>query len=1556
MFRMFKRVISLLLAMTMVISMVPGTARAATDYSDYTFCLESTGGSSGSCGALKAAVYYMEYQYWPHFESGYYTANNFSTRARFEQDARTGKYRIFYYVTTTEPSSLRCYKYYLKGATYTSSSSEENMGFYYSDTYGYKYVTLGSASEALLWEVTSSGYLKTTYNNQTHYLWSTLPKYDSLSYVLRLRTTTTATGSYGVPYSITKYGDLQDSSYHVHTPQSSMVTTVVPATCVAAERQIKAIVCKDTSCGKTIDSETTSSGSVDPSNHTNLTTRIANEQPANCQTPYTYEIETYCTGCNVVTETAGPYVEGELGDHVPGAAVIEKETAGTCASSGSYESAVYCSICQTELSRETVDTGLGSHTEVVDEAVEPGCTTTGLTEGRHCSVCDEVLIAQTVLDALGHTEVTDNAVAPSCTETGLTEGKHCSTCDEVLTAQRVLDALGHTEVTDAAVAPSCTETGLTEGKHCSTCDEVLVALTVVDVLGHSDVTDEAVAPSCTETGLTEGKHCSVCKEVLVVQTVVDALGHTEVIDAAEAPSCTETGLTEGKHCSVCDEVLVAQRVLEALGHTEVTDAAVAPTCTETGLTEGKHCSACDEVLVAQRVLEALGHTEVIDAGVEPTCTESGLTEGKHCSSCKEVLAVQTVLEPWGHDEIIDAAVAPTCTAPGLTEGKHCGRCGEVFTAQTEVPALGHTEVIDPAVEPTCAETGLTEGSHCSGCGHVFEAQEEIPAIGHDFADAVCRNCGEELVLKLAQEYLALDLDAGETALLLEVSPGDLAEDITWTVEGDPGILEIVGQGSVKPLAVGTAWVQVSATVGEATVSDRCRIDVTELETLEKNIQLSTNKLTTQLYSTDYASFEVLLKLPQNYPESMFAGTDAAQMQDQGAAVQSARFTNAATAKLFDLVARDDRTVAVVPTEYAITHPEALAKSYFSAVSVTIDGSDYTSEFMTLTVKKTLPKLKAKVPALNSFYPDQTQRITVTGGTVTGITLNPDKAQPNWVTLGEDGTVRLTENAPRKSVSGKLQLLVETEQWRIPAKVTLTVKNTYKEPKLKLSAKSLTMNLAAKDSTVVTITAAPADYDISELDFRLTDSTGKKDKTGDLCLDYENGTLTIRTTDKAKGNYKIHISTRGSKAVVLTVKTVSAIPTVTFKTKGNLDLNIPAQRSELIPAFKNYNGSFTVVGMTAETAKKQDISEQFSFVQENSGIRVFCEENTPVGTYTLKLELSLADGSVVTNTAKITVKQTALKLKLSVSRLKLNKQIGDKATVAVTSATRGYVLEEPDWKLMDSTGNNPAEDALSVAWRNGKLTVATNEKTAYGTTYKLLVRANKDAPAQTVTVTILESDKSSVASTLKAKGRIDVIREGSAVILTPVYKNCASGTEREEVLVFRQINGKQAVEVNDLFGYSANPDGSITVTQAEGKKLDHSKKYTVQMVTYMDGVQICTSKPITLPVKMGTAKLKLTAKDKALFAKDVHDRAVFHVSSTDLTVNAVSRVEIKDAKYKNLLEIHSYGNNEFAIGFKDGEVGSQLKGKTVTVNLNIFLNGNETAKANAVLKLKVTIVK
>jgi len=405
------------------------------------------------------------------------------------------------------------------------------------------------------------------------------------------------------------------------------------------------------------------------------------------------------------------------------------------------------------------------HTEVVDKAVAATCTATGLTEGKHCSVCKAVLVAQQVVPAKGHTEVIDKAVAATCTATGLTEGKHCSVCKAVLVAQQAIPAKGHTEVIDKAVTATCTATGLTEGKHCSVCKAVLVAQQVIPAKGHTEVIDKAVAATCTATGLTQGKHCSVCGEVLVPQQTIAAKGHsfgawivtkpaTEDSEGVKEricsacslketasipkldhehdydsvvtdPTCTEQGFTT--HTCRCGDSYVDTYV-NATGHFfGAWVVTTPPTCTSTG-TERRDCANCDHY--ETRTVNALGHTEVLDAAVEPTCTATGLTEGKHCSICNTVLVAQTVIPAKGHTEVIDKAVAPTCTATGLTQGRHCTVCNAVLVAQKVVPATGHTEVVDKAVAPTCTTSGLTAGKHCTVCKAVLVAQTVIPAKGH----------------------------------------------------------------------------------------------------------------------------------------------------------------------------------------------------------------------------------------------------------------------------------------------------------------------------------------------------------------------------------------------------------------------------------------------------------------------------------------------------------------------------------------------------------------------------------------------------------------------------------------------------------------------------------------------------------------------------------------------------------------------------------------------------------------------------------------------------------
>ena len=83
------------------------------------------------------------------------------------------------------------------------------------------------------------------------------------------------------------------------------------------------------------------------------------------------------------------------------------------------------------------------HTVVKDTAIEATCSSTGLTEGKHCSVCGEILVPQEQVPKKAHTEEIIPSVTSTCTSTGLTGGKRCTVCGEVLVAQETVDANNH---------------------------------------------------------------------------------------------------------------------------------------------------------------------------------------------------------------------------------------------------------------------------------------------------------------------------------------------------------------------------------------------------------------------------------------------------------------------------------------------------------------------------------------------------------------------------------------------------------------------------------------------------------------------------------------------------------------------------------------------------------------------------------------------------------------------------------------------------------------------------------------------------------------------------------------------------------------------------------------------------------------------------------------------------------------------------------------------------------------------------------------------------------
>lgn len=323
--------------------------------------------------------------------------------------------------------------------------------------------------------------------------------------------------------------------------------------------------------------------------------------------------------------------EAKDGKHVPNEDKKELVKMATCTEDGEW--LIYCLYCNTQYTTEVIP-ATGHEWGDKKQIREAGCVTTSEVQYT-CQNCNEVKTETT--PAKGHTIVTDKGVTPTCTQSGLTEGKHCSVCNEVIRKQKKLAPKKHHAVTDKAVEATCSKEGLTEGKHCSVCNQVLVEQKKVRKKRHVLQKKKGTPATCTEYGWTDRIFCTVCNTVTQRRVRIAPLGHKIVTDKAVEATCTESGLTEGKHCSVCKKVITRQQEIPAKGHKIVTDPAVEATCTQSGLTEGTHCSDCNEVIQKQETIAALGH-EYLSGAIYDKKTAQVVDICKRCAKQTKRLA------------------------------------------------------------------------------------------------------------------------------------------------------------------------------------------------------------------------------------------------------------------------------------------------------------------------------------------------------------------------------------------------------------------------------------------------------------------------------------------------------------------------------------------------------------------------------------------------------------------------------------------------------------------------------------------------------------------------------------------------------------------------------------------------------------------------------------------------------------------------------------------------------------------------------------------------------
>ena len=165
-----------------------------------------------------------------------------------------------------------------------------------------------------------------------------------------------------------------------------------------------------------------------------------------------------CTKCNAtVTETI-PKTSHKYADTV---------VAPTC-TTGGY-TLHKCSVCGTSYKDSTTKaTGHSYGNSVVTK--QPTCTSEG-TAIKTCTKCNATVTEK--LPAKGHTAVTDKGYPATCTTAGKTDGSHCSVCNTVIKAQTVINATGHKS--SGWIVDKAASIGVKGSKHkeCTVCKKVL---------------------------------------------------------------------------------------------------------------------------------------------------------------------------------------------------------------------------------------------------------------------------------------------------------------------------------------------------------------------------------------------------------------------------------------------------------------------------------------------------------------------------------------------------------------------------------------------------------------------------------------------------------------------------------------------------------------------------------------------------------------------------------------------------------------------------------------------------------------------------------------------------------------------------------------------------------------------------------------------------------------------------------------------------------------------------------------------------------------------------